>query len=545
MFAFGLRYLMGWAMAASDGQEKQRVEWPPHPDRIFMALAAAWFETGEDAAEGAALRWLESLPPPELAASNAQVRGSGRRSMPVTSYVPVNDARVGTKIPATEELKKLKEAGLDVLPDFRSRQPRSFPTAIPDTPEVFLIWPEADGPEHIDALAELAAAVTHVGHSASLVQMWVEPAPPAPSWQPNDSALADLRMRAPYTGRLDELRNAMNRDAVVAWRDLQAAINRAKKDNKTLTDKVEKKTASAKLKTMELEFVARGAEPTTSRPRDARWQAYRRAGPSQDKSVPTSMFDPRLLVITLHGRRYPLASTLRLTEALRGTVLKHCPAPIPEWLSGHQPDTPQASRNAHAALAPLPFVDSEHADGRIMGLALVLPRGLEPDETARCLNPLFWDTQTGAPRTLRLFDGQWLEVDAELELRGTRPRNLLYSTWTRKSRCWASVTPVVLDRHFKGETKWDDAAESLKLACERIGLPRPATVLLNPVSCVEGVPHARQFVALKRKRDGGSMEHTHATLLFEEPVAGPVLLGAGRFRGYGLCRPMDRESGHA
>jgi CRISPR-associated protein Csb2 len=46
MFAFGLRYLMGWAMAASDGQEKQRVEWPPHPDRIFMALAAAWFETG-------------------------------------------------------------------------------------------------------------------------------------------------------------------------------------------------------------------------------------------------------------------------------------------------------------------------------------------------------------------------------------------------------------------------------------------------------------------------------------------------------------------
>ena len=25
---------------------------------------------------------------------------------------------------------------------------------------------------------------------------------------------------------------------------------------------------------------------------------------------------------------------------------------------------------------------------------------------------------------------------------------------------------------------------------------------------------------------------------FKEPVVGPVLLGAGRYRGYGLCRPL-------
>jgi len=48
MFGFGIRYLMGWAMAAADGAKKERAEWPPHPDRIFMALAAAWFETGQD-----------------------------------------------------------------------------------------------------------------------------------------------------------------------------------------------------------------------------------------------------------------------------------------------------------------------------------------------------------------------------------------------------------------------------------------------------------------------------------------------------------------
>ena len=79
MFAFGIRYLNGWSMAAADGAKKERPEWPPHPDRVFMALAAAWFETGEDAEEGHALRWLESLGPPAVAASaaTAQPRGAG------------------------------------------------------------------------------------------------------------------------------------------------------------------------------------------------------------------------------------------------------------------------------------------------------------------------------------------------------------------------------------------------------------------------------------------------------------------------------------
>ena len=91
MFALGLHYLNGWSMAAADGARKERAEWPPHPDRVFMALAAAWFETGEDHAEGEALRWLEALPPPAIAASDADSRAA------VVSYVPVNDDGGGKK----------------------------------------------------------------------------------------------------------------------------------------------------------------------------------------------------------------------------------------------------------------------------------------------------------------------------------------------------------------------------------------------------------------------------------------------------------------
>lgn len=39
------------------------------------------------------------------------------------------------------------------------------------------------------------------------------------------------------------------------------------------------------------------------------------------------------------------------------------------------------------------------------------------------------------------------------------------------------------------------------------------------------------------------MHHAHAVLLFEREVRGPVLIGAGRFRGYGLCRPLSQGGG--
>ena len=133
----------------------------------------------------------------------------------------------------------------------------------------------------------------------------------------------------------------------------------------------------------------------------------------------------------------------------------------------------------------------------------------------------------------------------ELEARERPPRNLDPNTWTRPSRVWASVTPVVLNRHFDGKDKWERAAESVKGACEHIGLPRPREVLLHPVSLIEGAPHAREYPQLARKSDGGRRSHNHAVIVFDEPVGGPVLVGAGRFRGYGVCRPVDgQREGH-
>ena len=292
------------------------------------------------------------------------------------------------------------------------------------------------------------------------------------------------------------------------------------------------------MKTKLAEQFPDGQPPTPRRPVPGKWQGYARPQQASSEPVLHSLFDPRLIVLAVKGRRVALPETLRLTAALRGLLMTRClEQPPPEWLSGHRPDG-RATSEPHLALIPLPFVDARHADGRVMGLALVLPRALSPQEAGRCLKPILHDPGTGLPREHRLFSGDWLECAVELEARERPPTNLDPDTWTRVSRLWASVTPVVLNRHFGGKDKWERAADSVKDMCEHIGLPRPREVVLHPVSLVEGVPHAREFPQLTRKRDGGRQSHSHAVLIFDEPVGGPVLIGAGRFRGYGLCRPM-------
>ena len=252
------------------------------------------------------------------------------------------------------------------------------------------------------------------------------------------------------------------------------------------------------------------------------------------------MFDPHLVVLSVRGKPVTLPATLKLTSALRGLLMHECPVqPPPEWFSGHRVDG-GPSADPHLALVPFPFVGSAHADGRIMGLGVIVPTAVRPQEVGHCLEPILRDLNTGLVRDdLRLFDSGSFELGVELDNRERPPWNLNRQTWVRASCTWASVSPVVLNRHFDGADRWERAAENVKDACEHIGLPRPCQVLLHPVSLVEGVPHARDFPRLTRKRDGGRQSHAHAVIVFDEPVVGPVLVGAGRFRGYGLCRPMD------
>lgn len=510
MFALGIRYLNGWAMATHPA-DRTRAEWPPHPDRIFMALAAAHFETDGDENERHALEWLQSLPAPALAADDAIPRSV------VTSYVPVNDTEISrgkrdssdalakrlSRIDAVAALKSAKDAGLGLLPECRSRQARLFPVAVPlsdenetetqaSMPRVYLIWNEDVSTKRRQILVDLCAKVTSIGHSASLVQMWVEPSPPNANLAPLSGIASKHRLRVTGNGRLDQLQTRY----------------------------------------------AAGLRPTSSL-----WQGY--SNPPTDEATiarPQSYFDSALLILRrVTGPRLGLESTLQLTEALRNTVMTRCGVqPPPEWISGHTAEG-SPSQNPHLAFITLPDVDHTHAEGHLLGVALALPRDT-PAVEQRHLGGVLFDDQ-GLPRDLEIRMGRVGVWKMQLHEGEDTRSTLQTETWTTGrdgATRWATVTPIVFDRHPK---KADDAEETLAVACERIGLPRPKDVILTSVSMFIGAPHARRFPLMQRKT-GGNLHHTHAILTFDQPIVGPVLLGAGRYRGYGLCRPL-RAGGDA
>ncbi len=485
MVAIGIRYLMGWSMATNSA-DRERPEWPPHPDRVFMALAAAYHETAGGDGELEALLWLEQLGAPSMWAAEANERNV------MTTYVPVNDSTTPRVRPGRTPSPQQVNAGLQLLPENRSRQPRQFPVVIPHDPTVYLVWPDTPSSEVRDGLESLCGKVIRVGHSASLVQAWVEDTPQEPNLVPTDG-VPQHSMRVPGPGRLEHL----------------AAQYRSGR-----------------------------------RPERSRWAAYARPQPEGQPGTPHSLFQDRLLALRrVDGRRMGLESTLQLTGKLRNAVVKCCPEPVPEWVSGHNHDG-GPSQEPHLAFLPLPFAGSEHADGHLLGLALAIPNSISPAEVGRCLSPLLGTDEDGSLRRVRLYDGANFEWLLEMEDMDSPPVALRSETWTQPDRHWATVTPIVFDRHPKGQDREIQAEQMVAEACQRIGLPRPVDVVLSQVSLHLGVPHSRTFPAMHRKSGEGRRQHSHAILTFAEPVGGPVILGAGRYRGYGMCRPARWEGGN-
>ena len=79
--------------------------------------------------------------------------------------------------------------------------------------------------------------------------------------------------------------------------------------------------------------------------------------------------------------------------------------------------------------------------------------------------------------------------------------------------------------------------EVVAQACVDAGYPAPVAVRVSFAPLVRGVPHARDFHVKPRTNGQPPRPLIHAQVEFPTEVRGPVLIGAGRFAGYGTCRP--------
>ncbi|MGE5488178.1 MAG: type I-U CRISPR-associated protein Csb2 [bacterium] len=446
MLAFEVEYLLGRSFAG-DFRDRSESEWPPHPARLFSALAAAFFENGAAAREREALEWLESQGPPSIKA------GAAGNPVKTTAFVPTN-------YPG------------DPVPVLRGKQPRVFPAQAPSEATVYFIWPQAEPETDVStALNSLAGRTAYLGKACSLVRMQVTDATPQPNYVPDPNGKCVLRV--PSRGRLRELEWLFSADR--------------------------RPSAGAQQRYSNLDDEQPIEEPV---PAEFGYMA---------------VFDKK------DGPGLPIEATLTLTEAVRSALM--CVAgsdgAITELIHGH-------SGGTHCAIAALPFVGREHADGHVVGFAVVLPR----NTPIRDRRAVLWACGELVQRGLHIPGiGNWTlgVIDAT-----PLNRTLRSATWTQPARRWRSVTPILLDRFPK--KKGPTVEEILTAACTRIGLPAPIGIDHGPYSWLPGVSAVPAF-RLQRKNDDRPRWGVHATIEFPVKVTGPVLLGAGRYFGLGLMRP--------
>lgn len=550
MLAVQVELLTG-LYVATRFNDRSRVEWPPHPGRLFSAAVAAWADADEhDDDERQALLWWEGLGPPEIACS---WDGEWSERAPVTHFVPVNDTQVlardmsatyvrlraaqesaaaavhedgaptrdaealgkalaKVRAKAIEDSTRAASSGvatasaLGILPEGRFRQARQYPTAVPSDDRVTYQWPDADGGvAHAATLDAVLARIARLGHSSSLVSVSLTNDVIEPNLVPDERG--DLGLRVASSGQLAALQVA---------------------------------------------FAGHGG--TEPRILPARIATYRRREPAS-RAVPSPVFDREwLLLELLERRKVGIRDALPLARAVRGALIHHGPqGPVPEVISGHAAGPIGAPTSAtdrpHLAVVALPSVAHPHADGLVRAVALVLPRNLdsfERDQVEFALDG--WIAEGGGQ--LRL--GQRGVVGVRRLVTDEAPRSAQPGGWCRVALRWATVTPIALDRNPGNLADRDPtrrlaaerAAEAIVAsACTNIGLPAPVAVAIHTDPCVTGSAPVRSFPGYAVQ--GGRLRRVlvHAVVTFGEEVAGPLVLGAGRFLGYGLCVPLPVGEG--
>ncbi len=488
MLALEVEYLMGRVLATDRG-DRARVEWPPHPGRLFSALVAALHEGDLDEAgraEGrAALEWLETLAPPSLHVDPPGADGVGRAALPC--WVPINDPD-----------HRKPEGGFiaEGLRVPRKRAERYFPALTPNDARVWFIWPTAEADDaRRAALAGLAERVGYLGHSASPVRVCVRDADiPEPNLVPDEAGAQGLRVPGP--GRLARLE--------------------------------ETHAASVRL--------GRRLEPPTGRV-----ARYGLASEVPAEAPAEGLYRIVTILRPVSGPGLPTEAALKLVLAVRGTVLATAADPRRPFISGHEADgTP--THAPHLALAALPDCDHRHADGHLMGLAVLTPRTASADD----IDALEEALAALPERVIRLGAlGEWRLDFADAAQQTRLPAALRAGTWTRPACEWVSATPVVFGHRPRPGNPAKDATAVLARTCADVGLPAPEVVAVGPFAQCRGIPPASAFRGEhKLFRDAsGPRFVAHVGLRFAVPVRGPVVLGAGRFFGMGLFRPLNSRRG--
>lgn len=474
-FLLSIRFLKDRYHGLTDNGEK--AEWPPSPFRVFQALVAG-NACGLTLPESirSALRWLESLGPPDIIAPQAQ---PGR---PMLTYVlnNISDSNPNSRTPKTIRPTLLNE---DRLVQYAWKYGLSQPDAKKYSETL------KDAARHINALGwgiDLA-----IGHG-EIVEHLPPPTESRVHYRPTATALVGgLDLRVP------------RRDSLMSLE--RAYADFLKRYESPSTTKLESAGAIYE----PYRYVVGTIRP---------YVAFRLVNPDGD-----TISIRHQLIAPLVGMIRALANCPHVVAALGQTVSDR-------EIKGH----PKESTSNRVSILPLPTIRQGPTDGWIRRVILAQPhesdgalcnwlgrlfdgQGLTPLSDEDRFPHIFLERIAQRDTVLPYYTGisrVWASVTPML----------LPGYDDRKEHC---------GDHQKRLTR---AEQLVRKALRQAGINVSAQVELSRVPYWTGSLHARDY----RPREKLSHYPCwHVRLTFDRPWTGPLAIGAGRHCGLGVFASID------
>ena len=260
-----------------------------------------------------------------------------------------------------------------------------------------------------------------------------------------------------------------------------------------------------------------------------------------DSSPERYLFELR----TVDGAVRPLIAAAALVQEARDLAAERLCAETPKlaaeverYLIGRGASDADKATRVH--IVPIPSIGHPHADMMIRRLAVYAPQScpLAAADIAWAFAQVAWTSDDGV-------------IDAELQ---PADDDSMVRRFARRGRHWRSVTPLALPVALRRRI------EPTRLVGEAKGTDERAIEETRAVAAVRhAVRHAGVRASIARvrvqrepfDRNGERAESFaagtrfpkealwHVTVSFTTPVAGPLLLGDGRYLGLGLMRPDE------
>jgi len=459
-------------------------EWPPAPARLFQALVAGTHRGAhgliQTEVRDRALRWLEKCEPPTIFAPPTQPA----REL-ITGYVPNNDD--GASKDLREHIKAAKSMRLHPLPaecriTYRWEVDR-----------------EIDAERNADVVSAMASLVTWLGRTVDFVYARGEvgaessgsDAETRPAWLPRERPGG--HWLAPANGFLAWCHDRYPRSVS----DVPPDMTNSRQVDYSPAAQEGEEVPLALLELVRL-----------------------------DGSL--LRFDPRSLReasgMVRHAFTCWLEENPRMQEYYGGDRTARL-------LLGHQSaDESGPAQHGHFGIVPLPSMNDDFtADGDLRRV-LVIGWGVR-DEDDRAL---FQDL-------IRGLDGMALEdsgrIVGALRAASTDTSHNTIRRWRthggEPARTWRTVTPIILTGHAR-RSRSPEMCLVRALRQQGVATESIETLATYAGPIVPKCPPAPQF------RVAGYLATTrrvHAEIIFRVPIKGPLIVGRGRFAGFGLMIP--------